>query len=102
MNFVTIKLPIEKDESKDDALLTFHKNISKFLANEIDYAPKGVQDIDSKEVFVGLKLSDNDLKDLIDASPGNTFEIVDAHWPEFLKAKSEEGAQTFDINDKME
>lgn len=97
MNFVTIKLPIEKDETKDDTLLTFHENISSFLENEIDYSEKGVLDMDSKEVFVGIKLNDNDLKDLIDATPGNSFEIIDSHWPQFLKMKSDDGAQTFEV-----
>ncbi len=99
MKFVTIKLEIEKGESKDQALLDFHNNISKLLDNEIDYAPKGIMDADLNQVFVGLQLNDNDLKDLLDASPGNTFEIIDAHWPQFLESKSKGGAQTFDVAD---
>lgn len=102
MNFLTIRLPIEKDESKDEALLNFHNNISELFDNEIDYAPKGIQDTDSNQVFVGLELNDHDLKQLLDAVPGNTFEIIDAQWPQFFKDKSEEGAQTFEINEMME
>lgn len=102
MNFVTIKLQIEEDESKDEALLNFHTNISKLLDSEIDYAPQGVLEADLKQVFVGLQLKDNDMKDLLDASPGNTFEIIDAHWPQFLKNKTAEGAQTFDLKDMDE
>lgn len=99
MNTVTIKLPVEKDETEKEALSNFQKNISKLLENNFNYQPEAVFDQSDRLVFVALSITDPGLKNLLDAAPGNNFEIMDRNWPEFLKEKEEKGADLFKIPD---
>lgn len=94
MNTVTIKLRIEEGESPRRTLSKFLKNMTELIGSNFDYEVEAIIDQSKSELFFGLILSDKDLKNVIDASPANSFEVRAVSWSEISKQKRNAGATT--------
>ena len=100
MNQVTIKLIPENEQPVERALTKFYDNLNKLFQQNVEYEPGAVYDDQEPAVYLGVKLNDNALKTLIDASPGNSFEVIDTHWERFRQNKMAEGAETIHVSEQ--